>query len=241
MVLVESPSRSYVRNLDQLEDATQPLVRKRGFVQLVTERPSTIELPQRCLPVYLFGGPDSAPPKSMSDLLRRLEVLDLFRTTDLRRVVVMSVGCEPIPDGLSDLWEAGLRTYVSFVSDHADAHQIVGEWAERIKSDARPIVSIDSRSPRDFANILREAYTSAYPDDRTRIRIRGGVGEPTSVDISFLDNPDRPVLGQFTIIEEKDLVPLLPDELAAEELEAFFAGIQSRGGRTLQVSSGEET
>ena len=224
MVLLEVPSRKYARGLDQLEDATEPLVRKRGFVQLVTERPSVIELPQRCLPIYLLERAAGGVTTSMPERLRRLEVLDLLRTANLRRVVVISVGYEPVPQELTELWESGLRTYASFVSDEPRANDAVVTWADNITSDDRPIVSLYPASPRDFATMLWEAYVSTYPDDRTIIRIRDGSGETASLDISFLDNPDHPILEDFTTIQEKDLVPLLPEELTAAELEAFFRG-----------------
>ena len=222
-VLAELPDK-HVAALHFSEDPTDPLVRKRGFVQLVTERPSVVELPRKCLPIYLLGDMANQAPNSMAEQLRRLEILDRLRTTGIRRVVILSDGCEPVPPELTDMWRAGLRTYISFVSDRPDASTSVSAWIGAITGVELPIVSLHDALPHEFAQAIVSSYVSSYPDDKTVIRFRDQGGATTALDISYVDNPDQPILDRYSLIKETDLIPLLPEEITVSEFENFFRG-----------------
>ena len=56
LVLSESSDFALLAALEQPEAATDPLVHRRGFLQLVDTNPADVVLPPRCLPIYLLNG-----------------------------------------------------------------------------------------------------------------------------------------------------------------------------------------
>jgi hypothetical protein len=56
VVLSESSDPTLLAALERTEKAADPLVRRRGFLQLVDTPPADVELPPRCLPIYLLSG-----------------------------------------------------------------------------------------------------------------------------------------------------------------------------------------
>ena len=220
-VLAEAVSSSVIKLLDANEDPATPLVRKRGFVQLVRDRPSQIELPQRCLPIYLLDRSSSSAGGDMQLQLRHLEMLMVLGSSGIRRLVVVSLDSDAVPPELHGVWESGLRAYVSFVSEARDAATTVAEWSETV-SDDRPIVSLREGPVEEFATEVIEAYAAAYSQDTARIRLRDQHGGVESFDVLHLDNPDNPVLDTYAIIQEIDLLPLQPEDITAQELEDFF-------------------
>lgn len=228
LVLAELSDEN-IESLRYTESPADPLVRKRGFVQLISHRPSEIELPKRCLPIYLLGEVRKPKPYSysMAEQLRRLEMLDLLRTSGIRRVVIWSYGCESVPQELTDMWANDLRSYITFVSDQPDSNEQISSWTHNIVGRDRPIVSLYDAQPEDFATTIIESYFSSYRDDKTIIRLRDHKGTTTTLDISDADNPDRPILDGYSVIQERDLISLVPEEITDSEFESFFRGIST--------------
>jgi len=54
LVLLESYDALLVEVLEAAASFSDPMTRKRGYIQVIDTDPSRIELPQRCLPVYLL-------------------------------------------------------------------------------------------------------------------------------------------------------------------------------------------
>ena len=52
LVVLETSSKSLVSSIDETA-SNDPLVHARGFPMLVSSDPTQIDLPQRCLPIYL--------------------------------------------------------------------------------------------------------------------------------------------------------------------------------------------
>ena len=219
-VLADSVASDVIGLVGSDEDPASALVSKRGFVQLVNDRPSQIELPQRCLPIYVLDGTRGTAGQ-METQLRRLEMLMLLASASIRRLLVVSFDADPVPPELIGVWESGLRAYVSFVSGNGTATTAATKWAERV-SDSQPIVALRSSPPEEFAAEVVEAYARAFARDSARIRVRDERGGLELFDVLHLDNPDHPVLDGYTIVQDKDLRPLLPEDITAQELESFF-------------------
>ena len=221
-VLSESIGPKLKARLGTNEGYADPLVRKRGFVQLVSDRPSKIELPQRCLPIYLLE-PPSTGQTTMEEQLRRLETLALLASSNIRRLVVLSLVDHPIPVDLDQVWAAGFRSNISFVSASQDAEQATIQWADKNAGDGRSVVSLHVGDATAFAREVLEEYTKYHPDAKTVIRLRDTLGKTVSLDISQVDNPELPLLDQCSIVQERDLLPLVPEDLSSEELDNFFS------------------
>ena len=53
------------------------MTRKRGFIHVIDSDPSRIELPQRCLPLYLLNGKTKGiPSPDFESRLRRMTMLE---------------------------------------------------------------------------------------------------------------------------------------------------------------------
>jgi hypothetical protein len=69
---------------------------------------------------------------------------------------------------------------------------------------------------------LLARYEAEFPDQRRIVRVRDVNGDFRKVDVTAADEPERPILGQYTLIEERDLHLLSPSELNRQELIEFF-------------------
>ncbi len=210
-----------LRDMSRVEDA---LTLKRGLIQVIDTDPTRIELPPRCLPIYLLDG-----QKGGSDFERRLSrmtMLESFRRSGAREVVVVSATELLIPKDLKELWLAGFRAHLTFVSDLPTAESVVEQWLDET-SDAVPTATlIQSTSTELIQGILSE-YTKTYPAERRVVRMRDGRGEYHKIDVTTADEPERPILDSFTLIEERDLTPLSPAELSEDEFISFFKDPES--------------
>lgn len=201
----------------------EPMVRKRGFVQFVDGDPSRVELPPRCLPIYLLNGRSggAATPADFEGRLRKMTMLEAVRRSAPREILVIStVGVDPIPPDLSDLWSSGFRSYLTFTTEAANADSVLEAWLSSIPGAASATLwSIPASEA--IEEILR-GYARTYPEGRRFIRLRGIRGRYHTVDITESDEPERPTLDQYSVIEERHLVQLTPEELSESDFVAFF-------------------
>ena len=204
-----------LRDMSRVED---PLVLKRGLIQIIDTDPTRIELPPRCLPIYLLDGKKGG--SDFEKLLCRMTMLENFRRSGAREVVVISAGEPLIPADLKELWSAGLRTQLTFVSDALSAKSELEQWLDETK-DILTANLIQLSSETLIQQILSE-YTHTYPAERHVIRMRDRHGEFHKVDVTTADEPERPILDSFTLIEERDLTPLSTSELSENEFIRFF-------------------
>jgi hypothetical protein len=65
-------------------------------------------------------------------------------------------------------------------------------------------------------------YTEIYPEERRLIRIRDVHGTIHRIDVGEADEPERPIIDSYSLIEERDLAPLLPEDLSEEDFVGFF-------------------
>jgi hypothetical protein len=198
-----------------------PLTRKRGFVQIIDADPSRVELPQRCLPIYLPNGKQAgATAADFESRLRRMTMLESLRRSGTREMLVISGSGGALPSDLKDLWSSGFRSYLTFVSDSADAEETLEGWLATVDGIAAAnLVSV--RAAHAIEEILAR-YAATYPVDRHVVRLRDQRGTLHKIDVTEADEPERPILESYSLIEERDLSPLTPEELSEADLVAFF-------------------
>lgn len=220
LVLSEISTPDLVKALEQHSSSGDPLTRRRGFVQIIDNDPSRIALPQRCLPIYLLNGRHDTAQDNFQSRLRRMTMLENLRRSAVRHILVISGDKDPIPPELVDLWSSGYRSYLTVASDAINATELIENWMEQAGDVAAVSLSLRPAA-QVVANILKR-YATSYPEERLVVRVRNQSGHFHQLDITELDEPERPILEQYQLIEERDLTLLMPDQLSEEEFSAFF-------------------
>lgn len=221
LVLSESSDPALLTELGRSEETTDPLVRRRGFVQLVDTIPAEVILPPRCLPIYLLNGRNQGPTTGgLAALTRRLTMLDALRRLDVKELVVLAGGGIALPADLAELWQDGLRTIVTIVSDAPTAAAEVEAWrAARPSGTTAAYIPVGASL---FCRDLVARYLSGQAGDRISLRIRDRRGEAQRLDITGLDDPEHPLLANYELLQEGDLRYLQPADLTVEEGQGFF-------------------
>ncbi|MBZ9719789.1 hypothetical protein LB519_18245 [Mesorhizobium sp. AD1-1] len=196
-------------------------VGRRGFLHVVDSDPSRIDLPPRSLPIFLLSGRDGRGT-SFEQQLRRLTMLEELRRSSIRQLVVISTtGGEP-PKGVAELWATGFRTRLMLVNSGVTAAERLGAWLN--ESGYGPTPSVVSMPHAAFANSLVSAFDAAYHDERLTVRHRDEPGNIGQLDLSGVDDPERPLLASYDIILDRDLAVIDPDDLPEDAFNAFFRG-----------------
>lgn len=234
LIVSESYDVELAKALESEVTIRDPMVRKRGFIQFVDSDPSRVELPPRCLPIYLLNGrtSEAKPATDFDARLRRLTMLEAVRRSAPREIVVLSTGADPIPPELTDLWASGFRSFLTFVSDSASAEGTLDRWLSSLEGVASATLWRVPAS--DAINEVLRRYKESYPEGRRVIRIRDARGAFHKVDITEIDEPERPILQQYSVIEEHHLAQLTPEELPEADFVAFFQDT-SRSWRPYQT------
>lgn len=226
MVFSEMSDPRLVEALEDPASSSGPMIRKRGFVQIIDSDPSRIELPQRCLPTYLLNGRHSArEPSEFESKLRRITMLEELRRSAVREILVISGDDDPVPPELKDLWSSGFRSHLTFASDSASANASLESWLRETDGIVAANLS-DLPAARLIEDIL-ERYSASYPEDRHVIRVRDQHGTSHKIDVTEADEPERPILDWYSLIEDRDLTPLMPQDLSEEDFVAFFQNPES--------------
>lgn len=221
LIFMEVYEPELVKAIEAAESSSDLMTRKRGFVQVIDSDPSRIELPQRCLPIYLLNGRQVAPDAQIfENRLRRMTMLESLRRSGTREILVISGSNDPIPQDLQELWSSGFRSYLTFVSDAINANRMLDEWLE--KTDSVKTASFLQISTIQVVRDILARYTESYPENRQVIRIREYNGNFQKIDVTEADEPERPILEYYSLIEERDLTPLMPEELSEESFINFF-------------------
>ena len=225
MVFLEFSDPGLIQALENSRDADDPITRKRGFVQIIDGDPTQIELPERCLPIYLLNGRHGESQDDFQSLFRRMAMLEVLRRSRVRQILIVSGDDNPIPPGLKDLWLSGFRSNLTFATDSENAGELLTTWVGEL--DGLAAVSLVSvPAGQILENILRR-YSEIYPEERRMIRLRDQSGNLEIVDITEIDDPERPILEHYSLIEERDLTMLTPDQLSEEEFVSFFQNPES--------------
>lgn len=226
LVLSESSDTALLAALERSEDAADPLVRCRGFVQLIDTNPADVLLPPRCLPVYLLNGRgDGASAGGFVAMTRRLTMLDALRRMQVKELIIAVGSGAALPSELAELWNEGLRTIVTVVSDSPEVAAGLEAW--RI---ARPFGTSTAYLPISataFCQDLCERYLVGKTIGRVTLRIRNAHGDVHALDVTGLDDPEHPLLANYELLQEADLRHLQPDDLKFEETQGFFGDAAS--------------
>ena len=226
LVLSEAHDPAILAALDSESHSNLPMTRKRGLVQVIEQDPSRIELPQRCLPFYVLPRQDPAPTAlDFESQLRSVTMLEALRRSGARQLLLVSVHEAPVPPSLTRLFASGFRAHLTFVADRAASDQSIFRWLQATPSVVA--ANLATGPVTAFLEQILDRYAEVYPDERRVIRVRNQDGKTESVDVTDVDEPERPVLQSYTLIEERDLRPLLPAELSDEEFTAFFANAEA--------------
>lgn len=217
LVIVETSSKYLMSSISDVT-SDDPLVHVRGFPQLIYDAPTQIDLPQRCLPIYLPNGPAGHAPDPFQDQLRRLTMLSELRRSEVRRLLLVCSDEEALPFELLDLCRGEFRPSISICT--SDAFSKVDSVGLR---KLRLPITIYDFSTSLLASKLPESYHERYRQERFIIRMRQNIhGKVAPLDVSEIDDPERPILSRFPAIKETDLTTLLSDELEKDEVISFF-------------------
>ncbi|TPN09219.1 hypothetical protein FJ973_19730 [Mesorhizobium sp. B2-1-3] len=219
IVLSESADEAMLAHLDEPEPVEGLLVRRRGLVHTVDTDPAEILLPPRHLAVLLLNGRGAQRRTGMTALTRRLTMLSELRKRSIKQLVVAIAGPFEVPTDLADMWADGFRTIVTFVSDDPSADELIDQWRSSVSG---PPVGLIRLSPTDFAHELEHQFLEGR-DGKIVLRMRDERGGTRLVDVSEIDDPQRPVLAGYELLGNELLTSLLPSDLAAAEVDGFFA------------------
>ena len=220
LVLCEDYIPDVVDALESTVHSDDPMIQKRGFIQIIDSDPSHVELPQRCLPIYLLNGRQTSHVTTdFISSLRRMTMLDSLRRSGVRNLLIITDDEDPVPSGLEELWSSGFRTYLTFVSNQ-EGSQTLEEWpASTHGINAANLLCLPTRQV--IEDILAR-YKVTYPEERRMVRIRDASRNYQRIDLTQADDPERPILEFYSLIEERDLTPIMPDGLSEEDFIGFF-------------------
>jgi len=218
-VFIEEASPLLVAALEMPE--SDSLVRRRGFIHIVDTDPSRINLPTRALPIFLLSGRNSQG--SLFELqLRRMTMLDELRRSSVRQLVVVGGSTGAAPSALDAIWATGFRTRLLVVNQNPDAIHELGEWLDT--NGDGPAASIICLPVTAFATDLVNAFTSSYSEEEVTVRQRDEAGNIRHIDLTDIDDPERPILDSYDLIQERDFVTAGLYDLPEEAFNAFFRG-----------------
>jgi len=221
LVFLETYDPTFLKLLEANARITNPMTRKRGYLQVIDSDPSRIELPQRCLPIYLLKGRTITPDLTdFENRLRRMTMLEGLRRSSPRDILVISGDEDPVPSDLKDLWSSGFRSYLTFVSSAANAESLLTDWF--LKTEGNAWANLLRLPVRQLVDDVLSRYGAIYPEDRHVIRVRDRHGSLHRIDVTEVDEPERPILENYSLIEERDLMPITPDDLLEEDFVGFF-------------------
>ena len=219
LVICEDYDHQLFVDLQASDGLDEAMVQRRGLVQILDRDPSRIELPPRCLPFFLLNGKDPGQDQGSFDgRLRRLTMLEHLRRTPIREILVLSFDENTIPADLSELWSSGFKCFLTIVSPVETAKEATMAWTKRNQA----ITTLVSAEIDTVLADLINRYQTTFPDQRRIVRIRDFHGNFQRLDVTALDEPERPILGHYVVIEERDLHLLSPSELNKQELINFF-------------------
>jgi len=208
MVFSEVSDPGLMKALEEGVDATDPMTRKRGFVQVVDGDPSRIDLPQRCLPVYLLNGRQGTSQDNFETRLRRMTMLEELRRSRVRQILIVSGDGDPVPPEVKDLWSSGFRSILVFATDAPNAREVLEGWVGSVAGLAAASL-LRPPAGQIVATILQR-YAASYPEERLVIRMRNRSGNLRKLDITEMDEPERPLLDRYSLIDVNSLPTVTP-------------------------------
>ncbi|WDR35710.1 hypothetical protein NN484_25000 [Pseudomonas serboccidentalis] len=219
-VFMESYCPEVIKLLESSLSFEASETRKRGFIQVVDSDPSAITLPHRCLPLYLLSGRSSLQTNDFKSKLRRMSMLNVLQESQVRNVLVIGEGVDAVPAALGELWDSGFKSYLTVCTTVPGAINLLEQWVD--KHGDTHTANFLHRSIDELSVEVVSRYHETYPDTATMVRMRQRDGGFRNVDLSSADDPQRPISENYSIIQLKDLSPLVPEDLPEEEFIDFF-------------------
>lgn len=200
------------------------LVRRRGYLQLIQTDPTLVSLPPRSLPVYLLDPPANSE-SDFDKLIRRMAMLGALRRSGVRQLLIISDEDASAPPELADMVDASFHPFITFCSSTEAGELAASSWASA--DPAGSIVQLIQKSPADIIQAIAARYAEVYPSESAIVRIRRADGTTGLVDLTEVDDVERPILSAFDLIQERDLAVVAPEDLSEEEFIGFFEGGQA--------------
>ena len=220
-VFIEDANPRLISALEAEVHEDSSLVRRRGFIHIIDTDPSRVDLPTRALPVYLLAGRDGRG-STFEKQLRRMTMLAELQRSGVRRLVVVGGAKGAAPTALQDIWADGFRTRLVVVNKHADAVEQLRDWLDA--NGQGPTSSIVSFSAVEFATRLAASFASAHEDENLTVRQRDDTGAIHLVNLTDVDDPERPILESYDLILDRNITSASADDLPEEAFNAFFRG-----------------
>ena len=221
-VISEINSTDLVGALQQQEELSDPMVMRRGFKHVVSNNPADINLPPRALPIFLLNGLPGDRSTAFSTRTRRQNMLTEILRAPIRSLVLVGLPTPQTQQDLSDLWDEGCRPTIYVVSQSADAAGSLEMLRGKPGSRTHGAIELSITA---FADILAETYLSER-SGRKFLRVRDASGNAVRLDITSLDDPERPILSKFETISDSALHSLLASDLLPDEIQDFFGNFQ---------------
>ena len=222
-VYSELNSEDFLRQIRVSEDISEPMVRLRGLKHIVADNPNDITLPARALPIFLLSGSPGTPNTGFAAKSRRQAMLvGLFRAP-IRTLVILGTPSENSIKELVDLWDEGFRPTILIVSENDDAKAVLEAISNRAAPKAHSLINISIKS---FARQISSQYISPRSGAKI-LRVRNAKKNTVKLDVTRLDDPQRPILGKYDTIFDIDLYPIQETDLLQQEIEDFFKDVRT--------------
>jgi len=219
-IVLEQANANFLITLDKVAAAEADLTRRRGFIQVIDSDPSRIELPPRCLPLYLINGRSAENQPGFVSQLRRINILESIRRSEPRQILVLGEHPGGVPAELKELWATGFRSELTIAAYEPHTADNVEDWANSIPDGvAATLLGIPDVA---IAENIALQFSQIYPPEQVVVRVRDNRGGSSRIDLSPIDDPERPILEFYQLIQERELVPLSPQDLSHDEFVAFF-------------------
>ena len=206
--------------LSTISSTDDPLVQKRGFGQIIDSDPSRIELPDRCLPIYILDSDHKEGKSDFHSQVRRINILEQLRRSGVRSLLILSDSNKSIPEDLTELWKANFKCILYVIATDPSYYSIVEQWRQNFANDQR--ILLLKQQPLEAINYVSSIYRERFPLDKKHLRIKDKDGTFRTLDITTLDDPERPILDEYEIIDESALVNLPAEQLSKEDFFKFF-------------------
>jgi hypothetical protein len=227
LVLCESNEAALAHALEASAQEGDQFSHARGFMHLVASNPDDLQLPPRALPVYLLNGRADAATKLESAALpasaalrRRLNMIDRLVQARPQVLVVLSGGQEQPLQGVFDLWEEEFRSRLVVASTAEPDVGRLQEWLRQTRG-VDSIELIQAQLDR-LVEQLTDRLSVELPAGRLMVRVLQADAGTREVDVTGCELVEQPLLDRFDLIQSRHLQRLLPHELPAEVLDAFF-------------------
>ena len=223
MVLSEISDPDFLHSIEKNTTTIDSLPRKRGYIHLIDGDPSRIELPQRCLPIYLLNGGRPGQDMPFQARFRRMAMLEELRRSNVRQLVIISDKLANIPSDLKELCTSGFRANLTFIVELDDYSATFSDSIREFDKHI-PLTLLPIGVGQAIATVVTQ-FTNKFPEERVIIRLRDRSGDTSLLDITEIDDPERPLLDFYDIIQERDLSFLSPEQLSEAEFASFFQSV----------------